>query len=61
MNEPTKQLLRLVKAKKLNHGGNPVMKWMVDDMVVTTDANHNIRPNKEIQPQNRRIVALIYY
>jgi phage terminase large subunit-like protein len=60
MNEPTKQLLRLVKAKKLNHGGNPVLKWMADNMVVTTDANHNVRPNKEKSKQKiDGIVALI--
>jgi len=47
MSAPTKELLRLVLAGKLRHGGNPVLRWMADNMVVTTDAAANIKPAKD--------------
>lgn len=47
MASPTKELLRLVLDGKLAHGRNPVLRWMADNMVVTTDAAGNVKPNKE--------------
>lgn len=46
-NSPTKELMRLVLAKRMKHGGNPVLRWMADNMVVSTDAAGNLKPNKE--------------
>jgi len=43
---PSKELLRLVLAGKLEHGGNPVMRWMADNAVVKTDPAGNIKPDK---------------
>jgi len=43
---PTKELLRLVLNRKLAHGGHPVLRWMADNMVVSTDAAGNVKPNK---------------
>jgi phage terminase large subunit-like protein len=43
---PTKELLRLVLDGKLAHGGNPVLRWMADNMVVSSDAAGNVKPNK---------------
>ena len=43
---PTKELLRLVLEKKLVHDGNPVLRWMADNMVVSSDAAGNVKPNK---------------
>lgn len=43
---PTKELLRLVLDGKLAHGGQPVLRWMADNMVVSTDAAGNVKPNK---------------
>lgn len=43
---PTKELLRLVLNQRLAHGGHPVMRWMADNMVVSTDAAGNVKPNK---------------
>ena len=45
-NNPTKQFERLVLSKKLRHGMNPVLRWMVDNVTVTTDARGNIMPKK---------------
>jgi phage terminase large subunit-like protein len=43
---PTKELLRLVLDGKLWHGGNKVLRWMADNMVVSQDAAGNVKPNK---------------
>lgn len=31
-----------------NHGGNPVMRWMTDNLAVTSDAAGNVKPNKAV-------------
>lgn len=46
MANPTKELLRLVLDGKLAHGGHTVLRWMADNMVVSTDAAGNVKPNK---------------
>jgi len=43
---PTKELLRLVLSGGLAHGGHQVLRWMADNMVVSTDAAGNVKPNK---------------
>lgn len=47
MSAPTKELLRLVLAGKLAHGGNAVLRWMADNMVVRTDPAGNLKPDKQ--------------
>jgi phage terminase large subunit-like protein len=47
MAAPTKELLRLVMDSKLAHGGNPVLRWMADNLVVSVDPAGNVKPNKE--------------
>ena len=47
MSQPTKDLLRLVGAKQLSHGGHPVLRWMADNIVVDQDAAGNVKPNKQ--------------
>lgn len=46
MSPPTKELLRLVMDGRLAHGGNAVLRWMADNLVVQTDPAANIKPNK---------------
>ena len=46
MSGPSKELLRLVLAGKLHHGGNPVLRWMADNAVVKSDPAGNIKPDK---------------
>jgi len=46
MSAPTKDLLRLILDGKLVHGGHRVLRWMADNMVVSTDAAGNVKPNK---------------
>ncbi len=47
MNAPTKELLSLVLNGQINHGGNPILAWNADNMVVKTDPAGNIKPDKE--------------
>ena len=47
MSPASKELARLVLDQKLNHGGNPVLRWMADNVVVITDENENLRPTKK--------------
>jgi len=47
MSPPTKQLLALCLERRLRHGGNPVLRWMADNMVVKTDPAANVKPDKE--------------
>lgn len=46
MSAPTKELLRIVMDGKLAHGGNPVLRWMADNLVVVQDAAGNVKPEK---------------
>lgn len=47
MSPPTKELMKLVLERKIAHGGNPVLWWMFDNVVVQQDAAGNIKMNKE--------------
>lgn len=52
MSPPLKELSRLLRQgterKPLfRHGGNPVMRWMVDNLAVATDASENVKPDKK--------------
>ena len=47
MASPTKELLRLVLGVKLAHGGNPPLRWMADNLVVTQDPAGNVKPDKK--------------
>jgi phage terminase large subunit-like protein len=46
MSPPTKEWERLVLDKRYRHGGNPVMRWMVDNITVRTDPAGNIKIDK---------------
>jgi len=46
MNGPTKELISLVLGKQLHHGGNKVLRWMVDCLSVKQDPAGNIKPVK---------------
>jgi len=45
MSAPTKELLNVVLSQRLRHGGNPVLRWMADNMVVRQDPAGNIKPD----------------
>ena len=46
MSSPTKELMNLVMSKKLAQNGNPVMRWMMDNIAIRTDPAGNIKMYK---------------
>jgi phage terminase large subunit-like protein len=38
--------MNLVLGKKIRHGGNPVLRWNVDNLVVAQDPAGNLKPDK---------------
>ena len=47
MSPPTKELMRLVLERKVNHGGHPVLRWNMDNAFVRTDPAGNVKIDKE--------------
>ena len=46
LSEPCKELERCVIERQLDHGNDPVLAWMAENVEVKTDENGNIRPVK---------------
>lgn len=51
MSAPSKEFERLVTAGLLNHGGNPVLRWMAQSVTFVSDGAENIKP---VKPDRRR-------
>jgi len=47
LNAPTKELEKRIASKSLVHNGDPVLRWMMSNAAVETDAAGNIKPSKE--------------
>jgi phage terminase large subunit-like protein len=47
MTMSTKLFVELVTDGRLHHGGNPVLRWMVDNAVGRSDADGNLKPDKQ--------------
>jgi phage terminase large subunit-like protein len=47
MNAPTKELERLVISRKIRHGNNPVMTWMMGNAIVDNDSGGRIKLSKK--------------
>jgi phage terminase large subunit-like protein len=45
---PTKELMAMLLASKLDHGDNPVLRWMALNLRVKTDINDNYMPTKRL-------------
>jgi phage terminase large subunit-like protein len=54
---PMKEFLTKITTGKIRHGGNPVLRAMLDNMRVITDANENVRPDKS--HSNSRIDGIV--
>lgn len=46
LSAPLKELKRLVLVGRWVHGGNPVARWMVDNLAVAMDPSGNVKPDK---------------
>lgn len=49
---PMKEFDALIRQGRLHHNGDPVLSWMVSNVVCHTDAKENIYPRKE-RPENK--------
>ncbi len=47
MSEPAKDILVKTMKGNIQHGGHPILRWNMDNIVMQIDANENIRPDKE--------------
>lgn len=47
MSAPTKELEKITLARQLQHGANPVLRWMASNVAVETDAAGNLKPSKK--------------
>lgn len=47
MSPPTKEIMKLTLEEKLAHGGNPVLRWMMDNIFIRTNPAGNIKADKE--------------
>lgn len=60
MSPAMKELEKLLVGCELEHGGNPVLRWMFGNMAVKKDENENVRPMKDKSTERiDGIVALI--
>ena len=46
LSPPTKELRKLVKERRIRHGGDPVLRWNIDALEVKRDHSDNERPVK---------------
>jgi len=60
LSEPMKELEARVLSGRLKHDGNPVLTWMVSNVVCHLDAKDNVYPRKQ-KPENKidGVVAII--
>jgi phage terminase large subunit-like protein len=58
--EPMKTLDGLIRSRRIRHDGDPVMTWMVSNVVAREDAKDNVFPRKD-RPENKidGVVALL--
>jgi phage terminase large subunit-like protein len=47
MSPPMRELERLIRTHDIEHGNNPVLTWMADNLVAIEDPAGNIKPSKE--------------
>lgn len=47
MSPSSKKLMKLTLEKKIVHGENPVLRWMMDNIYVKIEPAGNIKPDKE--------------
>lgn len=60
MAAPTKELERLIMQRVLQHGANPVLSWMFDNVSIKMDSEENIKINREKSREKvDGIVALV--
>ena len=52
MTDPVDAALNMIRKAEFDHGNNPVLTWMADNLVVTSDAAGNKKPVKPSNPSS---------
>jgi phage terminase large subunit-like protein len=52
---PTKWYKELAVDGRLHHGANPVMRWMIANVVIITDTNENIKVTKDTKRRRDKV------
>lgn len=52
MHDPVDGMLAMVRGAEFEHGNNPVLTWMADNLVVVSDAAGNLKPQKPENPKS---------
>jgi len=55
----SKKLEELVYSKRLQHNGNPVLRWAAGNVALLFDSNENFRPDKKKSKKNGRIDPIV--
>jgi len=60
MSGPTQELLKCVLEGTIRHGGNPVLRWMCDNLQVKQDPAGNVKPTKpDRRKSSKRIDGMV--
>ena len=59
MNEPSKEMEKLVAKHKLVHFGNPVLRWMATNVQIESDKHENIKPVKPDKDSPQKIDGIV--
>jgi phage terminase large subunit-like protein len=59
MSPPSKEFERIVRSKRMNHGGNPVLRWMLQNCVPYTDFNENLKIRKMKETRGAKIDGIV--
>lgn len=59
LSSPSKALETLVLEHRLDHSGDPVLRWMADNVAVKVDENGNIKPVKKVAGSYRHIDGIV--
>jgi phage terminase large subunit-like protein len=58
LGEPAKALEKAIKSGTLDHSGDPVLAWCLENVEVKTDDNGNIRPVKPSHGSQKKVDAV---
>jgi phage terminase large subunit-like protein len=60
MNEPCREMEKLIEAKEIVHDGNAVLRWMIGNVSVkTNDITNEIKPAKPDDKSNKKIDGVV--
>lgn len=59
LSAPTKEFEKLVLGRKLRHGGNPIARWCVGNVMVEQDAAGNMKPSKAKSTERIDLVSAV--